>query len=45
MWSHSVFRDSGLAQLIVGPAGRISVANPAANHPGGDQFARRCQPR
>ena len=30
MWSHSVFRDSGLAQLIVGPAGRISVANPAA---------------
>jgi diguanylate cyclase (GGDEF)-like protein len=25
-----VFRDSGLAQLIVGPAGRISVANPAA---------------
>ena len=30
MWSHSVFRDSGLAQLIVEPAGRISVANPAA---------------
>ena len=30
MWSHSVFRDSGLAQLIVGPAGRITVANPAA---------------
>jgi len=30
-WSHSVFRDSGLAQLVVGPAGRISVANPAAH--------------
>jgi diguanylate cyclase (GGDEF)-like protein len=30
VWSHSVFRDSGLAQLVVGPAGRISVANPAA---------------
>jgi diguanylate cyclase (GGDEF)-like protein len=29
-WSHSVFRDSGLAQLVVGPAGRITVANPAA---------------
>lgn len=31
VWSHSVFRDSGVAQLVVGPAGRISVANPAAH--------------
>jgi diguanylate cyclase (GGDEF)-like protein len=31
VWSHSVFRDSGVAQMVVGPAGRISVANPAAH--------------
>ncbi len=31
MWSHSVFRDSGVAMLLVGPAGRITVANPAAH--------------
>lgn len=31
VWSHSVFRDSGVPQLVVGPAGRISVANPAAH--------------
>ena len=30
-WSHSVFRDTGVAQLVVVPAGRISVANPAAH--------------
>ena len=31
VWSHSVFRDSGVAMLLVGPAGRITVANPAAH--------------
>lgn len=30
MWSHSVFRDSGVAMMVVGPAGRIGAANPAA---------------
>ena len=29
-WSHSVFRDSGAAQVLVGAGGRITVANPAA---------------
>ncbi len=30
MWSHSVFRDTGVPLLIVAPSGRISSANPAA---------------
>lgn len=30
MWSHSVFRDTGVPLLILAPSGRISSANPAA---------------
>jgi diguanylate cyclase (GGDEF)-like protein len=30
MWSHAIFRDSPIPQLILGPTGRIRMANPAA---------------
>ena len=30
MWSHAVFRDSPVPQLVLDPSGRIALANPAA---------------
>ena len=38
MWSHSVFRDTGVPLLILAPSGRISSANPAAQ----ELVGRRC---